>query len=199
MFGLIDSAEIVRETRQGRMLDVEVTLSDWVFDAIENNHILTLSRKYFLLRKPLERRLYELARKHCGKQNEWPIGLNILREKTGSGSTLKEFKRLVGKIIEDDSQYDYIPDYKLSFEGDKVIVRPKKRNDAQTVFPFPVSVSDVHLKISTYEKAKACAPGWDVYHIENEWRGWLKEPPRNPDAAFLGFYKKWYKKRGPAR
>ncbi len=47
VFGLIDSAEIVRETREGRMQDVEVTLSDWVFDAIENNHVLTLSRRYF--------------------------------------------------------------------------------------------------------------------------------------------------------
>lgn len=70
VFGLIDSAEIVKETRDGRMLDVEITLSDWVFDAIENNHILTLDRGYFFLRKPLERRLYELARKHCGQSAE---------------------------------------------------------------------------------------------------------------------------------
>jgi plasmid replication initiation protein len=54
VFGLIDAAEIVRETRDGRMLDVEITLSDWVFDAIENNHVLTLSRRYFFLRKPLD-------------------------------------------------------------------------------------------------------------------------------------------------
>jgi plasmid replication initiation protein len=87
VFGLIDAAEIVRETRDGRMLDVEITLSDWVFDAIENNHVLTLSRRYFFLRKPLERRLYELARKHCGQQREWKISLEGLREKCGSGST----------------------------------------------------------------------------------------------------------------
>ena len=49
------------------------------------------------------------------------------------------------------------------------------------------------------EKAKANAPGWDVYFIEQEWREWITEPPRNPDAAFLGFCKKWYEKRGPAR
>ncbi len=89
-FGLIDGYEIVRETRDGRMLDVEITLSDWVFDAIENNHILTLSRQYFHLRKPLERRLYELARKHCGAQPEWKIGLELLRDKCGSGSSLMQ-------------------------------------------------------------------------------------------------------------
>lgn len=70
IFGLIDAAHIVRETRDGRMLDVEITLSDWIFDAIENNNVLTIDRTYFFLRKPLERRLYELARKHCGNQRE---------------------------------------------------------------------------------------------------------------------------------
>ncbi|WP_336099046.1 replication initiator protein A [Roseovarius sp. CH_XMU1461] len=45
VFGLIESAEIVRETRDGRMQDVEITLSDWVFDAIENNHVLTLNER----------------------------------------------------------------------------------------------------------------------------------------------------------
>ena len=73
------------------MLDVEITLSDWVFDAIENNHILTLNRRYFLLRKPLERRLYEIARKHCGAQMEWRIGVRTLSEKCGSSSSERSF------------------------------------------------------------------------------------------------------------
>lgn len=198
VFGLIDSAEIVRETRDGRMLDVKITLSDWVFDAIENNHVLTLNRRYFFLRKPLERRLYELARKHCGQQKEWRIGLNTMREKCGSGSTAKEFKRLVGKIMEDDSHHDHMPDYKFSFDGDIVVVHPK--DDAmQAVLPLPLPSENVRLSPDTYEKARANAPGWDVYAIEREWREWITEPPRNPDAAFLGFCKKWYEKRGRAR
>lgn len=199
VFGLIDSAEIVRETREGRMLDVEITLSDWVFDAIENNHVLTLSRRYFFLRKPLERRLYELARKHCGQQSEWRIGLETLRDKSGSGSTLKEFKRLVGKIMDDDITHDYMPDYRFSFDGNVVVVRPKNQDATQSVPPLPFSGEEYQLKPETFEKAGMLAPGWDVYHIEREWREWLLEPPRNPDAAFLGFCKKWYEKRGPAR
>ena len=98
VFGLIDRATIVRETRDGRMLDVEITLSDWVFNAIRSNEVLALNKRYFQLRKPLERRLYELARKHCGQQKEWRIGLNTLREKTGSNSTSKEFKRLITRV-----------------------------------------------------------------------------------------------------
>ena len=198
VFSLIDSAEIVRETRDGRMLDVEITLSDWVFDAIENNHVLTLNRRYFFLRKPLERRLYELARKHCGQQKEWLIGLKTLRDKCGSGSTLKEFRRLVAKIIEADSQHDHMPDYKFSFDGDTVIVRPKD-DTAQAELPLLVPSSNIPLRPETYEKAKATAPGWDIYAIKREWEEWITEPPRNADAAFLGFCRKWYEKRGPAR
>lgn len=194
IFGLIDAAEIVRETRDGRMLDVEITLSDWVFDAIENNHVLTISRQYFFLRKPLERRLYELARKHCGQQQEWRIGLDTLREKCGSGSTPKEFKRLIGKIIEDDAMHGHMPDYGFRLDGDVLAVQPKKETRT-----LPLPFKDAQLKPETYEKAKRLAPGWDVYQIENEWRDWMIEPPRYADAAFLGFCKKWYKKRGAAR
>ena len=54
-FGLIERVTIVRETRDGRMQEVEVKLSDWVFNAIRHNEVLTLHRDYFRLRKPLER------------------------------------------------------------------------------------------------------------------------------------------------
>ena len=199
VFGLIDSAEIVRETRDGRMLDVEITLSDWVFDAIENNHVLTLNRQYFFLRKPLERRLYELARKHCGQQKEWRIRLNTLRDKCGSGSTLKEFRRLVGSVIEDDQHHDHMPDYRYGFDGDTVVVTPKQEGVAQSTLPLPYPVADIRLKPDTLERARECAPGWDIYAIKDEWQEWITEPPRNPDAAFLGFCRKWYEKRGPAR
>jgi hypothetical protein len=194
VFGLIDSAQIVRETRDGRMLDVEITLSDWVFDAIENNHVLTLNKQYFLLRKPLERRLYELARKHCGAQAKWPVGLDTLRDKCGSGSTPKEFRRLIGKIIEDDAAHGHMPDYAFTVEGDNVIVRQKKEN----VIPAPV---DMQMQVDedlTFAKARRVAPGWDIRLLLSEWREWVHSkgiPVQNPDANFLSFCKN----RGPLK
>ncbi len=189
VFGLIDAAEIIRETRDGRMLDVEITLSDWVFDAIENNHVLTLNRRYFFLRKPLERRLYELARKHCGQQGEWRIGLDLLRDKCGSGSTTKEFRRLIGKIIEDDALHGHMPDYAFSFDNDLVIVRPKKEA-GQAALPFPVH--GLHVSADTYGQARKLAPGWDVHALEADWRSWVVDKGievKNADAHFLGFCK----------
>jgi len=190
VFGLIDSAEIVKESRDGRMLDVEVTLSDWVFDAIENNHVLTLNRQYFKLRKPLERRLYEIARKHCGAQSLWKVGIELLRDKCGSSSTLKEFRRLVGKIIEDDAAHDHMPDYVFTVEEDIVMVRPK-RSIGTAPLPFPPPM--LHLDTETHENARRVAPGWDMHHLESEWRSWVLNKGiavKDPDKHFLSFCKK---------
>ena len=188
VFGLIEAAEIVKETRDGRMLDVEITLSDWIFDAIENDHILTLSRQYFFLRKPLERRLYELARKHCGVQPRWTIGLEVLRDKCGSASTLKEFRRLVGRIIEDDADHGHMPDYAFAIEGDLLTVRLKRP-------ALPIGPS---LTSDIYEAARPLAPGWDIHVLEAEWRDWVALKGisvKEPDRHFLSFCKR----RGPLR
>ena len=194
VFGLIDSAEIIRETRDGRMLDIEITLSRWIFDAIENNNVLTIDRTYFFLRKPLERRLYELARKHCGNQPEWRVGFEALRDKCGSGSTVKEFRRLVGKILDDDALHDHMPRYAFAVDGDNLLVRPKKEP------PPPVLAFEMRLvdEDRTFEKARQFAPGWDVHALLQEWRAWASDkqiPVKNPDAHFLSFCKR----RGPRR
>ena len=198
-FGLIERAKIVRETRDGRMQDVEVKLSDWVFHAIEQSEVLTLHRDYFRLRKPLERRIYEIARKHCGYQTEWKISLERLHQKVGSASTAREFRRLVGNICDADAEHHHMPDYAVRLNDDHMVVFTKRssmphcseaKSDELAVTP--------DLKAETYELARQEAPGWDIYLLEQEWRDWITEPPRFPDAAFIGFCRKWFERRGTA-
>ena len=200
VFGLIDQARIVRETREGRMKEVEVTLSDWVFQAIQHQEVLTLHRDYFRLRKPIERRIYELARKHCGYKDYWAITLPVLKKKCGSLSSDKEFKRLVLNIVHADQKHGHMPDYALDMEGNKLcfwnrqtMPALKDMNDKKGH-----TVSTFILNPDTYHDARIVAPGWDVYELEREWREWITEPPRNPDAAFIGFCRKWVGKRGKA-
>ncbi|WPY97005.1 replication initiator protein A (plasmid) [Limimaricola variabilis] len=193
-FGLVERAKVVRETREGRMHEVEVKLSDWVFNAIKAHEVLTLSRDYFRLRKPLERRLYELARKHCGHQAEWKIGLTLLHRKCGSGSKSYEFKRLVGAIIAEDIEHSHMPDYSVRFSEDEKHVVFRSRGSVSVAVSDIVQVPPLDAEI--FETARALAPGWDVRLIESEWRAWLTEPPRNPEAAFLGFCRKWFERRG---
>ena len=93
-FGLIDAASIRRKHGlDGRLLWVEIKLSDWVFNAIRGQEVLTLHPDYFRLGKPLERRIYELARKHCGRQSIWQISLETLLKKSGSQSSIKRFRQ----------------------------------------------------------------------------------------------------------
>ncbi len=197
VFGIIESAEIVRETRDGRMEELEIVLSDWVFDAIENNHVLTLSRQYFRLRKPLERRLYEIARKHCGRQSQWKIRLSGLREKCGSTSSPKEFHRLLRTIIARDQVEHHMPDYSYAIEGNALVVTPKPKRDRRGSSRNRDSI-EIHLDADTYEAARAAAPGWDVYYLEGEWREWISVKgimPKHPDRHFLAFCSR----RGPER
>ncbi|MBT9247909.1 replication initiator protein A (plasmid) [Gemmobacter fulvus] len=195
-FGLIERARIVRETRDGRMQEVEIKLSDWVFNAIRAHEVLTLSREYFRLRKPLERRIYELARKHCGRQKEWRVSLELLQKKCGSGSSMREFRRLVTTIADEDEKYGHMPDYEIRFEVEKDVLVVRSRG---TVGPEVSEIATVvipPLDADVYAMAREAAPGWDVRMIEHEWRSWTTEAPKNPEMAFLGFCRKWFERRG---
>ncbi|WP_372837165.1 replication initiator protein A, partial [Puniceibacterium confluentis] len=175
-FGLIERARIVRETRDGRMQEVEVKLSDWVFNAIRAQEVLTLSREYFRLRKPLERRIYELARKHCGRQTEWRIGLGTLQKKCGSGSSLREFRRLVLAIATQDEKFDHMPDYEIRYDETRDTLIARSRGtlgmDPREEVKIPPLDPDV------YDLAREAAPSWDVRMIEAEWRAWATDVPR---------------------
>jgi plasmid replication initiation protein len=193
----ITDAKIVKEDATGRLLSVELEMGDWLIKAIENKNVLTLHRSYFQLRKPLERRLYELARKHCGKQSVWRIGLDKLQHKTGSTSTEKEFKRLVKSICKTDEDQSHMPDYSFRLLHDVLEVMPKPEFSEVYAEKHLVGMATpVRLSSTSYEKAREAAPGWDVYFLENEWRMWMDEAPRDADAAFVGFCRKWFERRG---
>lgn len=116
IFGLIERAKIVEKSpNDERMIAVEVTLSEWIFNAVQAHEVLTIHRDYFRLRKPLERRLYELARKHCGRQALWTVGLGLLQNKAGSKSNIKEFRRMMHKIIKADT----LPEYRMTYDSEK--------------------------------------------------------------------------------
>jgi plasmid replication initiation protein len=117
-FGLVDSWRVIERDSDDRMVAIEITLPDWLWRSIKAKNVLTLSRDYFRLRKPLDRRIYELARKHCGPQPRWRVSLAALHEKSGSTATLREFRRLVKVLVEAGD----LPDYRVTFdiEGDAV-------------------------------------------------------------------------------
>ena len=81
-FHLLEGFGVIKNHKvKDRMIEAETTLPDWFYYALLGEEVLTINRHYFRLRKPLERRLYELARKHCGKQGKWLIVLQTYMQK----------------------------------------------------------------------------------------------------------------------
>ena len=180
-FGLIESWQIVRKTRGGRMVSVAVTLSDWLFRAVKAQTVLTLHRDYFRLRKPLERRIYELTRKHCGRQSEWTATIDTLLKKSGSNSPRRVFRKMIRDMIEADT----LPDYAMEeVPGDKIRFTLR---DAVVEGPVP------NPSARALDQARMVAPGMDIYALVADWQDfWARtgrQKLRSADAAFLGFVK----------
>ena len=93
----------------------EIEIGEWIFNRIRRKSVLTLHRDYFRLRKPIERRVYEIARKMCGSQTSFEIGLNKLLKRTGARTKLKRFRHTLKEI----ATHNHLPDY---------LVTPSMRN-----------------------------------------------------------------------
>ena len=114
-FGYISEWQIIKEDDDGRMLGVQITLPNWIYNAVRGKDLLTVSREYFRLRGGLERRFYEIARKHCGSQSRWTISIELLHKKSGSKSQLKKFRLITKRIAQDN----ILPDYRMQYDPEK--------------------------------------------------------------------------------
>ncbi len=186
-FHLIESAHINRKNDDagGRILSAEIQISEWIFNSIRRKSVLTLHRDYFRLRKPIERRVYEIARKMCGAKAEFEIGLEKLLKRTGARTELKRFRHTLREI----ATHNHLPDYEVLFDEMRDMVVFRGRGTVVAVNLEP-KVYVPPLRTETYVHARRAAPGWDVHLLEHQWRSWIEAAPKNADAAFLGFCKK---------
>lgn len=182
IFGLVDEAGFVRREDNFRVDHCEVVLSDWFMNAIESADVVTISEQYFRLRRPLERRLYEIGKKQLGKKPRWQIYLDKLQSKTGSNAPLKKFRLNLREIIEADTT----PDIRFELtEDDLVIVRPRvAKTEYRPHIVLPEWAEDKARKI-------AIEKGRDYHALREEWLQWVgsKEPPKSAGAAFVAFCK----------
>jgi plasmid replication initiation protein len=155
--------------------------------AIETDQVVTISHDYFRLRRPLERRLYEIARKHCGTAPKWQIGLANLQNKTGSNAPVKRFRHNLREII----KADVTPFYRFEIdENDLVTVRPRS---AQVVLAPSITIPEW---AEEQARAHARTRGWDYYALRAAWLAFAQaeatkgNPPKNPGAAFVAYCKK---------
>jgi plasmid replication initiation protein len=196
-FHILESYYVVESSHdKKRMVRLEVTVSDWFYNALIGKEVLTINREYFRLRKPLERRLYELARKHCGKQPSWQIGLENLQEKCGALSPLNKFRFQLRAIIHPD----HLPDYQMALDAHDMVTFAnryhivKQALSMASVFPgmetLPtLTPATLARGAQLVEKA---GTGWDYDAIVTQFHEQLARgfTPLNANAAFIGFVKK---------
>lgn len=134
VFGLIESGKIIRETKNNIEVGmVELTLPDWLYQGVTQTKILKISPDYFRIRKAIDRRLYEIARKHCGYQKEFTISLELLHLKAGSSALLKMFRHNVKQLAKTNDLPDYAVTYDLESDRVKFTYRhydPKREQEA---------------------------------------------------------------------
>jgi plasmid replication initiation protein len=196
-FHLIDNYSIVESSKvKNRMVRLEITLSDWFYNSVIGKEVLTISREYFRLRKPLERRLYELARKHCGtNQSEWRITLENLQLKSGSVAPIKKFRFFIRNIV----KTNHIPDYLIYFNDklDLVIFTPRELKKTLSLSLKTINTFDSSsITIDTWHRAKKVIADsgykWDLHNLLEQYLEYIRKRgcPKNINAAFLGFIKK---------
>ena len=195
-FHIIENWKIIENSHdKKRMVRVEVTVSDWFYNALIGKEVLTIHRDYFRLRKTLERRLYELARKHCGHQPKWEIRLQNLKEKCGSKSVLDKFRFQIRSIIETDREKHHFPDYQIALdEKDKVTFTYRKISQKTPLLP---GLEDIpYIKHQTIEQGRKIIEQSDCKYSYDTLREQFTQSlikgfkPQSVDGAFIQFIKK---------
>jgi len=141
-FGMIDKWRILeRSNTDDRMTAVEITLSDWLYRAALGLEVLTINSDYFRLRGGIERRVYELVRKHAGNQAMWKIGIELLHKKTGSRSPIKRFRHEIKRIVTSG----ILPDYSLAYDSknDQVKAYNKRGGKATMAYLKEILEQDI--------------------------------------------------------
>lgn len=226
-FSLIDGSNVKRKFGlNGRLIYCDILLSEWVFDAIRDKAVLTLSPDYFEIDTPTAKRIYELARKHCGQKDQQTLYLETLFKKSGASgvrhrntaynkylAAFRTFRLAVREIAEANN----LPDYSMIYvdgvtvdedgnekpdpQKDKVIF--SNRDDMPKCKPAGANEDKsilARLDPDINEKARKIAQGWDMHYVKDCFAAWWakqgKPDVKNPDALFLTFCKTWQQKRG---
>jgi plasmid replication initiation protein len=205
-FGLIEWYDYNRKGSgfAERLRYLDIKLSDWLFRAIEAAEVLPISRDYFRLRRPLDRRVYEIGRKHCGAQDKWRISIDKLQKRTGSKQERKHFAAHMRSMV----QSNHLPDYALTLEEDQVVFwrragegtngyKPNEAAAIPIVAEAPAVMPERPIVVSeqAIERLYVIAPRWDKYRLKHLYINWAKNlgPAINEDARFLGWVKSYTK------
>jgi TrfA protein len=125
-----------------------------------------------------------------------PVPVAELHRLSGSGSTLKEFRRKLGIAMRAVEEAGGSSSY-IDKVTDTAIPTPRARVSAGVVVPtmtLPGGNSGPAVSEAAKTKFQRSYPGADVEECLGDWRKWLSKTGKTadaPDLAFLGFAKRW--------
>ncbi|TLD71462.1 hypothetical protein FEM03_08020 [Phragmitibacter flavus] len=147
-FSWISEWEITEE--EGEVRGVEVVLAEWLFESIQDFHVLTLDKRYFEIPGGVERWLYLYARKATGGPNGmWKETFKSLYQKSASQQAYKHYASALRKLVEKND----LPGIRLekvrSSQGKDMLLmeRTEKR-----VAPENKSVPQIESQLSLIER-----------------------------------------------
>ena len=192
-FHLIEHYHFVESsTVKDHHIALEITLSDWFYNSIVGKEVLTINRDYFRLGKPLERRFYEIARKHCGKSRQWSIGLEKLYDKVGSIGNMRMFRFYLNKIIETN----HLPDYTIAINTNDVVVFSSREVEKTDSPAYAIPLGELPgIRSDTIQRGammvRDSGANLDYYDLREQFSLSLQDgfQPDNVDAAFIAFVK----------
>ena len=176
-FSLIESYKVLKKSegkRQG-ILSAEITLSKWQARQIHDRYVLSIDEEYFKIKRPTERRLYEIARKFCGSQKIiFRISLENLLSRMGLSrtKTMRSFRFQVRQIVLRNA----LPKYNLAFDAQK---------DLLVIFPRNLDVKECMRAMAKDAQSNPLVANRTYEELEE----WFKSLLINPDADPFAVYK----------
>jgi len=144
----LNKATGLREpTEVTRVISFRVTLSEWMYNGLRNFQVLTLDPGYYRLSGGIERRLYEIARKHVGDQALFVIDIDLLAQKVGTRAPRYKFRDELRAQIEADR----LPDYRIALD-------PKAKPDDVVFYTRDGNKLGKHL--ATFQKNGVAGNAW---------------------------------------
>ena len=117
----------IEDSGHETMADGEVrmfaTLPRWLYTGIvQKRMVLTVHEDYFLLTGGVERWLYNVVRKHAGRQElGWSMTMKQLHEKSGSEARMTDFAIDIPCSVENNNLPEYCLSLSRNQEGDEVV------------------------------------------------------------------------------
>ena len=110
--GLLDSYEYVKDKKTGKIVQIEVVLPQWLYCEVVSKKIATIDPRYLEL-KPLEKRIYQLAKIHCRNDSPSSIfNLDYFAEKVGTRiNDLRNFRTKIKQMQETKPLPDFLINY----------------------------------------------------------------------------------------